>query len=214
MGRTVIYFNNAQLAKINPAFSTTRPGWTQRVEAIYTDNKADPLWKGGETASGITLAATVREQTRFLNGIIALDLSTFLTPVLSLVHGGFGRAAQGQTQMVSSKPGFNEVRKKVLNTLTHELLHVLQGWVWGDEWGNKYAEARLDAIGKDFFRDLAASQNRLQPYSGYKNRYELAAFRFGNEWINHNSEAINAGAYDEFIPVDKIRELLNNMKFK
>jgi hypothetical protein len=200
MARTTIYLNNVQLSRINPVFSTIHPGWTQRVEAIFTENKTDPVWANDQFADGVTLAATVREQTRFLNGIIAVDLS-------KQMYQMSGSMIAGSNQIVFAKPTLDEVRQRIFKTLTHELLHVLQGWVWGEQWNTRYLAARQEIYSKDIIRQHQMLDRGDQPYLGYKNRYELAAFSYGTDWVSQHRDQLKAGLFDDLIPISAIKKL-------
>jgi hypothetical protein len=102
----------------------------------------------------------------------------------------------GQKQIVDSsdrisrliKPSINEIRACVFDTIMHELQHVIQGWVWGEQWGR--------------MSNHAASK-------GYhKDRYELAAETAGNSWVTNHITQLSAGAFDDLIPIEIIKRLI------
>lgn len=176
--REVVWIEQTTLAGLHPNFATLQKGWSQRVEAIYTRGKADPVWREGEVpandteTAGVTVRTSVRKDARHYYGLVAVDANLALTPQLSMIG-----SLDGRSRLVSSARPLNEVRSALARTLVHELYHVLQRWV-DDDFARKYREAG--------------------PYAG--NRYEHAAFRVGSEWEAANRQALGEGRFDHLFP--------------
>jgi hypothetical protein len=181
--RRTICLSAADLAQLNAVFSTIRKGWSQRVDTVYTYGKMDTIWReAGVAASelgtaGVKVCSKVDERSRALSATIALDLKC----AEQLAQTNNKPANRISSVSVATTPStFQNMQERLLGTLQHELLHVLQHWIYGDEWGSKYADA-----------------NR----KGYdKNRYEQAAFRHGEWWVRTNRERIAAGTFERYIP--------------
>jgi len=176
--RDVVWIEQATLAAMHPNFATLEKGWGQRVEAVYTRGKSDPIWRDGEvpekdtSTAGVTVQASARKDARHYYGLIAVDANLALSPQLSVTMG-----RDGKTKMVHSARPLNEVRSALARTLVHEVFHVLQHWVDVD-FDRKYREAGRYAT----------------------NRYEHAAFRVGSEWEAANRQALWEGRFDHLFP--------------
>lgn len=182
MFRHTVYLNNAQLARLNPIFSTIRPGYLQRVEVIFTKGKADPVWKGSqEISKGVARDITVRENPKFLNAIVGIDLNRNIpAPRMSF-------SIRKPNQLISEKAGIKEIREEVFRSLLHELQHVIQGWVWGEKWG------------------VMSNQANAKGYTN--NRYERASEDVGTEWVNKHRSQLSSGIFDDLIPIQIIQEM-------
>ncbi len=180
MSRQVVSLANVQLVRLNPVFAAIRPGYTQRVEVVYTRGKSDPLWVGVDKgALGCTRDTTVRHNVKFLNAVIVVDLEKNV-PAPRTDSFGPGRS-------LVIHPAVKEIRLQVMATVVHELLHVVQRWVWDEQWCAMYSQANT---------------------KGYRNnRYEQAAERSGIAWVNKNTANLSAGAFDFLIPMDTLKLL-------
>jgi hypothetical protein len=184
--RRTISLNNDDLARLHKVFATIRPGWSQRVEVIYTFGKTDNAWaKGGvapeeEGTAGVTVSTNVDERLKALTALVAIDLNYALLPE-KIAKPSANRISQ-MTPAVEPVP--EDKRERVFFILQHELLHVLQAWNWGNDWGNMYAQGG----------------------SNYgQNRYEQAARRHGLSWVKDNQTQLASGAYDRFAPIEDLR---------
>mgnify|MGYP007088033667 CR=1 FL=1 len=178
MSRQTLYLDNGQLVRILPVFGTIREGFSQRVEMIYTNGKADPLWADVRPqASGAARDITVSAESRSANAIVLFDLMK-KRPPMRLGIGFGGKLQQYQ-------PTANEIREEILKTVVHELQHVVQGWVWGDKWAEMAGQAAAEAARK----------------GGYlSNRYESAAENVAQSWVNSHRTEMKTGAFDFLFP--------------
>lgn len=200
MSESVINLNNSQLSRISTVFSTIQPGWTQKVEVIYTKDKSGKEWAllgSADNTAGVMTSSSLRKSVKFLYAKVTIDLSMVTNKInvsLTLKRGG-GYETQ------TSKASLNEKRQQLFQTLTHELLHVIQAWVWGgeDSWAAQYQQARQDVFSKSFF-----SESRKEN-PGYANRYELAAFRYGTQWVSEHRTQLNNGDFDDMIPIEYLK---------
>ncbi len=174
----IISIDKTQLAMVLPVFSTIRPEFSQEVKVFYTNGKDDNLGKSDlwtDVRPGASAAARdifVHPAMKAMTAVIAFDLTKRKPPA----RLGFGF----RQELKKYEPGVNEIREEMLKTLVHELQHVVQGWVWAEMWAEMARQAASD---------------------GYnQNRYELAAERTAQDWVNGNREKMRMGVYDFLFP--------------
>jgi pimeloyl-ACP methyl ester carboxylesterase len=199
MDNFCIVFQLEDLIKFFPAFGTLKAGWHQYVVVVYEAQKKDPKWMG---ASGHTLGRMVdsseNRASRRLMAKVLVDVRA------TAAQSAAGSAIIGEKRIEVSPTDFNFKRERVLETLVHELLHVLQSWVRPGGYESADRDAMAKAWGRDFFvRDPVAFG--IRRYRG--NLYERAAFDRADEFVIQNRERIQAGDYDAYLPIEMIREL-------
>ena len=203
--KTVIFLDGPAIARIHPVANTIRPGWSKRVEAVYTVGKSDPIWSDASgNEGGTTLTTTARAAVQHLNAIIAVDVQMRALPSA----GSIVLSSSGGGTVTFSKPSFVEVRRAVFQTLCHELFHVVQGWAYGgnEQFSIRYAEAWNDAQAIAATRDPSVwTSSEAAANAGYSNRYEKAAFAQADQALRMLKPQVDTGLFDPYLPIPLIR---------
>ncbi|HEY7269804.1 MAG TPA: hypothetical protein VH951_08245 [Dehalococcoidia bacterium] len=180
------------LRRIDPKLVAVRKEFVKRVTAFFTDGKGHPSWAsaGVDANEGPIEGAVVRVintgQDMELRGTLAVDVAVTAGPQLSLeLWGGRGMQSRNVTQK------FRIARRKTCEVLVHELRHVVVCWTAGLVPGTRrnLEEVQYQAA---FQRD------------GYANAFEKDAFAYASAWMAQNRARVDAGDFDDVLPVEMI----------
>jgi hypothetical protein len=181
------------LNRISDLFAKARKPYAKHVTVFYTDGKDHPTWQAaGFTDDKATAGVTVRVinwvQDMELRATVAVDVAACAGPKTSLsLMIGRGPVANTRRQT------FRDARRKTMETLVHELRHVLKNW-------------QLGLVHEGSRRNLAdALYAAAYRKDGYDNAFERDAFTFAAGWIEANGKAVDDGRFDEVLPVEMIR---------
>jgi hypothetical protein len=198
MQPTSITLESSDLVKFYATFGTLRPGWKQVVGVTYTVGKDPGSPWGGETpgVAGTTPKAIADESARQLVGTVLIDVrAATMDEAVSVV-------IRGNKLVTSNSVSLSEMRERVITILSHELLHVLQGWVRP----GGYQDADRTAMAKAWGRDLFITRPKeFADRRYYGNVYEQAAFARSKEFAKANRDAIRGGAFDSYLPIPMLQ---------
>ncbi len=195
----MIYLGDDSLRRISPVLTNLKPEFAKRIAAFFTDGKDHPTWvsagieQSATSTHGVTVRVDNRGEDRELRGTVAVDVRGTAGPqtTMSLVASLRGPATFRSTVM---KQSFKYARQETMKVLVHELRHVMASWSYGLVPGsrrNRESQLYAAAYAKD----------------GYFNEFERDAFKFAGEWIEANSAAVDAGKFDDMLPISMIQSL-------
>lgn len=198
MGPVMVQLGESALRRISPALLAPRKEYVKRVVAFFTDGKDHPTWRsagieaGATATGGVTVRVINSGADMELRATVSVDVATTAGPHISLsMLAGFG-SSPPRTSVRNVVQSFREARRGTMATLVHELRHVLSSWTLGLVPGtNRNLETEL----------YAAAYAR----EGYMNQFEREAFAFARDWIEANGARVDAGDFDDCLPVAMIR---------
>lgn len=195
----------ADLARINSAFLTTRPGYSKRATVVFTNGKSDPRWRGSSPASlGVTFAQlnTVDDIKKSCTGTCLIDLFAIM---------GHSRTpkwvSRGQTISAALSPAL--IRFTAVKTVVHELLHISQAWQIGKRFLVESIQERISATNRA--ADYAAVNPDMPDDPYLQDMFERGARDFADRWGEAHRSEVHAGKYDFLLPMITLRGMFPDM---
>ncbi len=197
MANATVVLNTRDLVRFYPSFATIEPGWSQQVTLVYTPDKNDKVWDGDSEDTGGTLVSSERaEKTRSLKAVIAINVAMIKSPKTGSM---LARPGSKNGEFVASKPTLNEMRQSGVRLLSHELLHVIQEWVRPGGYASHQEDATRKVLAQHPCLLFHPEDRARQAYQ--ENEYEKAAYRSSEEFVSKNRADINAGDFDDYLPI-------------
>lgn len=191
------------LVTIRPRGETFRdPPWDHRVRVWWTEGK-DEHWAGTLPGRDHTTAHVPPDRVRRSDAFRLLEAEVLID--LDELERESRFTEKGRTSLP-----YGMFRNTAFRTLSHELLHVVQAWVEGGTgFALRYASEWLQGQ----FSVRESSHSVLDWQRGYETvMLEKSAFAYGRRMIDQHAEALDLGAFDDLLPIDRIRQRIAAFK--
>ena len=164
-----------------------RPGYTRSVEIEYTLDNTCGSWSRYPSDTslkpfGVMVAGTVREDHKHLYGKIIVDVSKHVVNTSPASLSLFRRVPTGSPLNTPEV-----IRRKLFQTVIHELFHVVQSWLFGGI--EQFDQRTLDYSRKH--RDLSGTELYVN------NPYEQAAERIATDLPHALLQRVASGEFDD-----------------
>lgn len=200
-----ITLTDAELARIDVNFLTTRPDFTKQATVVFTNGKSDLRWRGSSPASlGVTFAQLneVDDVKKRCTGTCLIDLFAIM---------GHSRTpkwvSRGQTIPASLSPAL--LRFTAVKTVVHELLHISQAWQIGKRFFIDTIQERISATNRA--TDYAAVNSDMPDDPYLQDMFERGARDFADRWGEAHRSEVHAGKYDFLLPMITLRGMFPDM---
>lgn len=194
-----ITITDVDLGRVDPMFLSTRPGYSKSATLVFTNGKAEALWKStSPQAFGATFPSfiSVDETAKKCAGMCLIDLFTILSKCRT-------PAWTSGRQKIPARLSPDYFRYLTVISIVHELMHVCQGWQIGKRFGRDFLEEEISAANRA--DDYSAVNPDMQNSPYLQNMFESGARNFAERWGNTHADEVHRGKFDFLLPMAVMR---------